>query len=356
MLLTLTCRQAARAAFLAACLLLGACAAGVGDLPPQAVFHPGAGQTDGAFVMPDGARLPYRAWLPPGGSAPWAVVLALHGMNDSRDAWEMPAPEMAQAGIATIAPDQRGFGDATDRGIWPGVPALVADARAMARRTAARYPNAKLFLMGESMGGAVLMALAASPDPPKAAGWIFLAPAVWGRKEETVIERVALWVVSHATPTLALAGAPGVKIRASDNNAALEQLWLDPLTLHQTRMDAVAGLVDLMDVALASAPRVREHSLFLYGGKDELVPKRAMVAAWQTLPLHGPELGYYPDGYHMLLRDKARSVRLADVESWMRDPGLALPSGAEAAAAQWLAEQERERALPSRVVSGYASR
>src|SRR5271155_5793633 len=100
---TLFCRHAARAAFLSACLLLGACAGG--ELPQQAVYHPGAGVTDGAFVMPDGARLPYRAWLPEDGAPPWAVVLALHGMNDSRDAWGIPALELAKRGIAVIATD-----------------------------------------------------------------------------------------------------------------------------------------------------------------------------------------------------------------------------------------------------------
>ena len=64
-----------------------------------------------SFVMPDGTRLPYREWLPAG--PPTAVVLALHGMNDSRDAWEYPGPDFAAGGIAVFAPDQRGFGATT---------------------------------------------------------------------------------------------------------------------------------------------------------------------------------------------------------------------------------------------------
>src|SRR6185437_3780894 len=121
----------------------------------------------GAFVMRDGVRLPYREWLPPSGE-PWAVVLALHGMNDSRDAWEIPAPEMAMAGIAVFAPDQRGFGATPTRGLWPSEQALVSDADAMARKLRARYPHAKLILMGESMGAAVLMCLATDRHPPPA--------------------------------------------------------------------------------------------------------------------------------------------------------------------------------------------
>ena len=85
-------------------------------------------QTEDAFVMADGVRLPYREWLPE--REPWAVVLALHGMNDSRDAWEIPAPELNAAGIAVFAPDQRGFGDTAVRGYWPGGDALAARAEA----------------------------------------------------------------------------------------------------------------------------------------------------------------------------------------------------------------------------------
>ena len=57
-------------------------------------------ETQDTFVMPDGMRLPYRTWLPDG--EPVAVVLALHGMNDSRDAWEYPGPELAAHGIAVF--------------------------------------------------------------------------------------------------------------------------------------------------------------------------------------------------------------------------------------------------------------
>ena len=69
-------------ALLVFALLLSGCATHL--IPPGPAVGPPRETTD-AFVMPDGTRLPYRAWLPDG--QPWAVILALHGMNDSRDAW-----------------------------------------------------------------------------------------------------------------------------------------------------------------------------------------------------------------------------------------------------------------------------
>jgi alpha-beta hydrolase superfamily lysophospholipase len=289
-----------------------------------------------AFVMPDGTRLPYRSWLPDGD--PWAVVLALHGMNDSRDAWEYPAPELATHGVAVFAPDQRGFGDTAVRGYWPGTKALVDDARTMAELLHRRYPQARLFLMGESMGAAVLMCLATSPDPPPAAGYVLVAPAVWGRAEMNVFLRAGLWLFANLIPGFKVSGTVARRV-ASDNREAIKRLSQDPLTIHETRFDTVRGLVDLMDAALAAAPRFRARALFLYGGKDELIPDEATAATWRGLP-EGPVRAFYPAGYHLLLRDNDRVVPLDDILYWMRHPELALPSGGDRAAAAWLARQK----------------
>jgi alpha-beta hydrolase superfamily lysophospholipase len=288
-----------------------------------------------AFVMADGMRLPYRTWLPDGD--PWAVVLALHGMNDSRDAWEYPAPELAARGVAVFAPDQRGFGDTTVRGYWPGAQALVDDARTMAVLLRHRYPRARLILLGESMGAAVLMCLATAPDPPPADGYVLVAPAVWGRAEMNVLLRTGLWLFANLVPGFTVTGR-FARVTASDNREAIRRLSQDPLTIHETRFDTVRGLVDLMDAALAAAPRFHAPALFLYGGKDELIPDKATVATWRELP-DGPVRAFYPAGYHLLLRDHERMTPIDDILYWIRHPGVTLPSGGDRAAAAWLARQ-----------------
>ena len=110
-------------------------------------------------------------------------MLALHGFNDSRDAWEYPAAAFAAAGVAVYAPDQRCFGAAPGRGLWPGSDALVADAAEMAWQVRALHPGVKLVLMGESMGAAVLMVLATGALAPPDVAYALIAPAVWGRAQ-----------------------------------------------------------------------------------------------------------------------------------------------------------------------------
>ena len=317
-----------------AVLLLAGC-----SLPQYGVPLPplpaSALQADDAFTMDDGARLPVRRWLPVG--PPRAVVLALHGMNDSRDAWELPGPTMALAGVAVYAPDQRGFGAAPGRGHFAGPERMADDAATMLGSLRVRYPGVPLFAMGESMGGAVLMVLAARPDAPRLDGWVLVSPAVWGREQMGVLLSSGLWLVSGVGPGLTVTGAEvPVKVMASDNREALIRLARDPLTIRRTRFDALRGLTDLMDAAQAAAPHLPPNTLALYGARDTLVPDAAAARAWARMP---PDVrrAFYPNGYHLLLRDKARYAPIGDVLAWTQDPGTWLPSGADLAAAGWRA-------------------
>jgi len=268
------------------------------------------------------------------------VILALHGMNDSRDAWEYAAPAFAAAGIIVISPDLRGFGASPSRGFWPGTDRLVDDTREELGQIRARYPRSPIVGMAESMGAAILMVMATRSAPTDGAGaevdrYVLLAPAVWGRSEMNIPMRALLWMMNGIAPGLRLTNGSVVKVTASDNRAALVRLSTDPLTLHATRVDAVKGLVDLMDAAQDAAPHLPPSAMVLYGGHDELIPPAAMRAAWQSMPTDVVR-AFYPDGYHLLLRDNGRNATIADILSWLRDPCAPLPSGAEAAARAWL--------------------
>jgi alpha-beta hydrolase superfamily lysophospholipase len=170
------------------------------------------------ITLRDGAAIPVRVWQAHGRER--AVVLALHGFNDSRDAWESSAPALAAQGITLVAPDIRGFGAAPLRGGWAGSAQLVADAREEEAQTRQNHPNVPLYLMGESMGGAVLMLLMSSPDAPKVAGTILLAPAVW---DLGVGADIPLDVLATLFPRRFVTGRElPVHVVASDNPAALD--------------------------------------------------------------------------------------------------------------------------------------
>jgi alpha-beta hydrolase superfamily lysophospholipase len=312
------------AAALGALFALAGCTPAIHPMGP-AVAPPAL--SDPAIVAPDGAALPLRRWLPEG--APEAVILALHGFNDYSNAFDGPGAFWAARGLATYAYDQRGFGAAPDRGRWPGEETLIADLKTAVGLLRARHPGAPLFLLGESMGGAIAMTALAGADPPRVDGAILVAPAVWGRNFMTAVPRAGLWFFAHTIPWFTLTGQ-GLRIVATDNRELARQLALDPLVIKETRIGTIWGLVDLMDDAFDAAPRLNGRLLVLYGDNDEIVPDGPVYAMLRRVP-DAAELkaAVYPDGYHMLLRDLNAEARLEDIAAWIADPRRALPSGAD---------------------------
>lgn len=298
--------------------------------------------TGDAFIAADGMRLALKRWLPEG--EPKAVILALHGFNDYSNAFAGPAATWRGRGIATYAYDQRGFGESPHAGLWPGTQTLVADLGALASLVRARHPGVPVYLLGESMGGAVVMAALAGPAPPPADGAVLVAPAVWGRPTMGVFKRAALWLSAHTMPWLTLTGR-GLDIKPSDNIEMLKALGRDPLVLKESRVDAIWGMVNLMDAALAAAPAIGTPALILYGKRDEVIPGQPTRRMVESLPPAPPEVlkvAIYDNGYHMLTRDLQAGLVLSDIAFWIEsraggEPGAPLPSGADAKGIEALA-------------------
>ncbi|WP_262422896.1 lysophospholipase [Brevundimonas denitrificans] len=183
-------------------LALAACAPTVQQpLTPPPGFAGSVIEPD-AFVVQDGARLPMLHWLPEG--EPWAVVVALHGMNDHKASFHLAGPQWAEQGVATYAYDQRGFGRAPGRGVWAGQDLMTEDLRTVVALVRARHPDAVIAVAGESMGGAVAVAAFASDRPPAADRLVLLAPAVWGWSSQPFSYRASLWAAARLMGSTAL--------------------------------------------------------------------------------------------------------------------------------------------------------
>jgi acylglycerol lipase len=288
----------------------------------------------GSVVTADGTRLPLRAW--PAEGMATAVIFALHGFNDYSNAFAMPAPYWAARGVATYAYDQRGFGRAADAGRWAGVATYIDDVGAAAALLRARHPGLPLYLLGESMGGAISIMALTSGAPPDVDGVILVAPAVWDRSHMPFYQTWALWLASNTLPWMQLS-AKGLDIMPSDNIDMLRKLSADPLIIKSTRIDTIRGLVDLMDDAFEAAPKLSGPSLMLYGARDEVVPEAPTLAMMSSLPRHGAHrIAIYSRGYHMLLRDLQAQAVWDDILAWIAAPKASLPSGADAAARERL--------------------
>ena len=276
--------------------------------------------------MDDGYRLPIRRWGDSDGAR--AVVLAVHGFNDYSNAFAALGPVLAEQQILTYAYDQRGFGSSSQRGLWAGTGRMIVDLHTLLRLLRQRHPGLPMLLIGESMGGALI--IAAKAVPRLADGAILVAPAVWSRDQMPAYQRAALWVTTNTVPWLELTG-DGLDIQPSDNIEMLRGLGADPLVIKGTRVDALWGVSNLMDRAADAVTKLQGPLLVLYGEHDEIIPQSAFCRMVEELPDSGLDIDLvlYRDGWHMLTRDLQGKRVAADIAAWIDDPTPLLPSQEE---------------------------
>ncbi|MDO9106017.1 MAG: lysophospholipase [Methylovulum sp.] len=306
------------------------------------IHKPGATITAGQllakqYITPDGVHLPVTQWLPQPDKTS-AVLVAIHGFNDYNHFFQQPGDYFQQRGIACYAYDQRGFGGSPLRGLWSGIDAYIQDLDVFVQLVKDKHPGLPVYLLGESMGGAVIIAAMTKTAKIRVNGLILAAPAVWARATMPWYQQGLLWTLAHTLPWLTLTGK-GIKVMPSDNIAMLRALGKDPLVIKATRVETLYGLADLMDIAQQNAGRINEKTLVLYGDRDEIIPRQPtyqfvqhMLQAQQQKKM----VALYKNGYHMLLRDLQAPVLWQDIIAWIQSPSAPLPSGADKYAQQVL--------------------
>ena len=293
--------------------------------------------TADAFYAADGYRLPLHVWRP--ADDPRAVIIAVHGFDDYVRAFDDAGTQWAEDGIIVYGYDQRGFGATTDPGIWAGTDTLVADLIAVVRLVRLRHPDLPLVLVGESMGGAASMVAAVRETDLPVDGLVLVAPAVWSTDLAPLYQRWGRAIGVALLPGLVVSG-DGLDLVPTDNIEALREMAADPLVLKENRLDTVDGLLTLMGEAYAIADQVSLPTLVLYGDNELIVPEAPIRSLVDQLRASGNPvtLAFYPDGYHMLLRDLNADIPIADIAAWTLDRTAPLPSGADGRPPFWESE------------------
>lgn len=260
----------------------------------------------------DGALLGLRSWQ---AETPRAIILGVHGMNDYSRMYDGAGAWWARsASITTYAIDLRGFGNSPGFGQWVGDETMVADLRAALGAVRARHPDLPVYVMGHSMGAGLVIA-AEAEETLGADGIILAAPGIWGGGAMPFPLRLSANIAASIAPSNTVTGENADR-QATDNIAILRQMYRDPLVIKETRLDAVLGVVRLMGRAYDNADGVNTETLFLIGEKDEIIPVKKQAKTASRLG-GKTTIIRYPDGWHMLLRDRQAETVWRDVANWI---------------------------------------
>ncbi len=290
------------------------------------VVAPGAEPV--AYETPDHVQLFGQWWNV---SKPSAVVLIAHGAALNSGFYAPFAQHLQSEGYAVGAIDFRGWGQSggfgTRRGYIGNYDEYVEDLEQLANDAQRRYPGVRVFLLGESMGGTIVL-LSQIEHAIPADGLILMAPAVRanpglsGSHLPHAMMAPMMWT-GRALGEI-FPGLPLLPIWKPELNQiffdqdARDRFIQDPNNTH-TWLPAsyVHGLYDAMQKVKTQADKITQPVLILQGDRDSLVPVDSSEYLCHVVSSQDRDLVELHAMSHAALHDYARKEVWGDIDRWL---------------------------------------
>ena len=263
-------------------------------------------------------RVPYRSWLPL--NQPKEVLLCVHGLGFSSASFADFGRSMAGRGFAVYAVDVRGFGQWAKRKGQDTVDfeACLLDIEQALKTLRKSYPGVPVFMVGESMGGAIAMA-ATARHPELVDGLVSSVPS----SDRYFKVGGQIIVGAHyledpdkkIDPEIIDKISSDERTRAQMTNNSMNRLELSPKELKQFET-FMKGNFD--NAHLIEKPPV----MMLAGFKDKLVKPEGTIELFNALSTQDKLLMVIGDGEHLLLEENQLTNQLAQmINVWITDEG-----------------------------------
>lgn len=262
--------------------------------------------------------VPCLAWVRPGVPTK-AVLLCVHGLGLNSKSWEAFGERMSAQGLPTYAIDVRGFGSWMEAKGRKNVnfKACIEDVRGTLEWISKAHYGKPVFLVGESMGGAIVLQCAAA-YPDLMSGLISACASGDRFKEKKMNLAVALHLVAGG-PRRDFDIGKSVVNQATHNPELREHWAEDPLN----RMDlSPRDLVQFQAFMNGNHDAAKEIKslpvLMVQGSKDGLVKPEGTEELYQELATKEKEMMMVPNSEHLIFEEGQCSDQvLQQVAQWI---------------------------------------
>jgi alpha-beta hydrolase superfamily lysophospholipase len=269
---------------------------------------------EGWFAGAGGTSLFRRTWRPPGSSK--AVLINLHGLGDHSGLYPALVEHFTGRGITVHAPDLRGNGrSAGRRGYVERWEQYREDLERFVALVREEEPGRPIFLLGNSLGGLIVLDFVLHRRPEGIRGVIVASPPL-GRIGVPAALMALGRIMSRVWPSFSV--RTGMDLSGLARDPTVVQAVLGDPLFHRL------GTARLSTEVVAAIARVHEGAsrfplplLVLHGSNDRMVPPDGSRAFVPRVGHPDHELREYPGAYHALFADIGREQVLADVERWI---------------------------------------
>jgi alpha-beta hydrolase superfamily lysophospholipase len=249
---------------------------------------------------------------------PQAVILCIHGLGLHNGSYEDFGKRMSRLGYAVYAVDMRGFGSYKDAEGKNQVDfdGCLSDIKSTLKVLHRAHANLPLFLLGESMGGAIaLRATALYPDLVD--GLISSVPSGERFKQGRSSLSVAMHLLEG--PNKSFDVGTGV-INQATVKPELKEAWAnDPLNRMNLSPVELITFQKFMNQNHDIAPLIKDKPvLFVQGCNDKLVKPEGTVELFNELGTKDRKIQLIENGEHLIFEENQFSdAAIESLDNWI---------------------------------------
>ena len=188
-----------------------------------------------------------------------------------------------------------------------------------------KYPEKKIFLLGESMGGAIITSLMTHEKGLPIEGAVLVAPALWNFSEKNFFKSLFMSLISRSFPNLRVDSKGWVEVKATDNQEVLKELSEDEYFIHRPNLKSLYGIIELMDETYKDAKtffsQPSYNTLVIIPIKDEIVPRKPLIELLEETKIKSydffSDFIIFESSYHMILRDMKGDNVTEEIKKWI---------------------------------------
>lgn len=247
-----------------------------------------------------------------------AALLLVHGLSDHSGRYQEFCAAMADFGFSTFALDLRGHGHSEGRrGHVRRFDIFLQDLERFRREIQGLAPPGRpLFLLGQSMGGLIVLRYLEEYDAGGFSGAVLTSPWL-GTSVQVPRWKVNMaHALSRVLPALPLSAGIPAELLSHDPRVA-DAYRQDPLVHNRITPRLYTESAEAMRLASERSDRVSIPLLFLLGGDDRIVDTPRAVALARSLRIGDVAIRVYPGQYHELFNEADRDLVLQDLREWL---------------------------------------
>jgi alpha-beta hydrolase superfamily lysophospholipase len=269
------------------------------------------------IAMDDGCKLFLRSWT----TRSTDVLLILHGLGGHGGWYIDMANVLASRGLTVYTLDLRGFGRSTGlKGHVDSYQTLVEDSAAVIREIRKRHPDARIYLLGHSMGGIIATYVAARYSN-LLAGVLYLNPWVEEAATMPIGKSLAIFaggLLKSRRHWQVAGGHEGM----TTNQEAYVMLQTDS---HWQRTQTATFLVQIVLMRLGMLKQAKQiglPTLVMQAEADQVVQVSGSSKLYIALASSDKTWHTYPNYQHDSQFEAVRLLMDNDIVGWIHDRGV----------------------------------